>query len=897
MFVLSLLALFGCRQQSKTITTETGIVDSIADVDADGYSAAEDCDDNDADINPGAEEICDGIDNNCDGEIDEEVLLVFYADSDGDGFGNPDISTEACENTDGFVQNGSDCDDGNDTVYPSAEELCDELDNDCNDLIDDGLGEIYLVDADGDGFGDDDNPIEACDLRDGLSAIGGDCNDQDATISPVGIELCDEVDNNCDGQVDEGVTITFYADADEDGYGDDATTVESCSLPESYVTQGGDCDDIDTLVYPGAPEICDAQDNNCDGVIDEDDAVDAPLWYADTDEDNYGDTNSTITSCSQPTGYVADNTDCNDNNDLISPAMAESCDGLDNNCDGVIDEDGAIGGLTYYLDSDMDNYGHVGVSVISCSQPNGYVLDGSDCDDNDNDIYPGAVEYCNTEDDNCDGTIDEDSAVDASLWYADVDTDGYGDPSISVAACSQPPGYTEDNMDCNDDDININPDAVEYCNSVDDNCDGTIDEDTAVDALIWYGDFDEDGYGDLAEVKSACVVPSGYVDDNTDCDDNDDDTYPGAVEYCNLEDDDCDGDVDEDSEGSPSWYADLDSDGYGDDSNMLQSCQQPLGYVSDNSDCNDTDNEVNPLAVEYCNSVDDNCDGTIDEDTAVDVLTWYEDFDVDGFGDPNVFVDSCDAPLGYTADDTDCDDTNDTIFYGATEVCGDGLDNDCDGDVDEDITGTEECPATSCKELYDLGYTTDGLYWLDSDGDLDVSDAWQAFCDMTRDGGGWTKVESAQYPHFFSDPGWEEYGLADEANYTQLTMLDDFATNGVYTFRFEVGNSGSWNGGSRSHFTIWSQQHNPTNSSTNGSGYTYISGEESTTCGGFNGLHYEYYVQSGLHTVISDVDNTDNAGCWWMQVVPLVDYNCCGGYLEGYGGASNGHSWQALYIR
>ena len=186
----------------------------------------------------------------------------------------------------------------------------------------------------------------------------------------------------------------------------------------------------------------------------------------------------------------------------------------------------------------------------------------------------------------------------------------------------------------------------------------------------------------------------------------------------------------------------------------------------------------------------------------------------------------------------------------------------------------------------------DGVYWIDPDNDGDLADVRQAYCDMNDDDGGWTKLSSAQYPFFFSTATWDTYGNSSDSNYVFLTDLDDFAENGVYTLRYEVGSSSSWLD-TRTHYTVWTQEHNPFENATDGSDYTFIDGEESTTCSGFNGLHNTYQAYSKA----TDVDTTDNYGCWWQQVVPTQDYNCCGGYLEGYGGSGNGHSWQSMWIR
>jgi len=176
---------------------------------------------------------------------------------------------------------------------------------------------------------------------------------------------------------------------------------------------------------------------------------------------------------------------------------------------------------TWYADSDGDGYGDASSSRDACSQPTGYVADATDCEDAEVTTNPGADEYCDGHDDDCDGSVDEDDAMDVAIWYLDYDGDGYGDASASADACSQPYGYVADATDCDDAEATINPAAAEYCNGDDDDCDGSVDEDDAVDASTWYGDGDGDGYGDASNSANACSAPSGYVADATDCDDGD----------------------------------------------------------------------------------------------------------------------------------------------------------------------------------------------------------------------------------------------------------------------------------------------------------------------------------------------------------------------------------------
>ncbi|PTX41436.1 putative secreted protein (Por secretion system target), partial [Christiangramia gaetbulicola] len=193
---------------------------------------------------------------------------------------------------------------------------------------------------------------------------------------------------------------------------DAATNIDTCENPgEGYATQAGDCNDNDLSINPGATEVCDGIDNDCDSLIDDDDpdVTGQSTWYADADGDGFGDPNTTLESCGQPEGYVADNTDCNDdwNNGgaAINPGATEICDGIDNNCDGQIDE--GVSTTTYYVDNDGDGYGvdDAATNIDTCENPGaGYATQAGDCDDTNNSIYPGAVEIADDGiDQDCDG--------------------------------------------------------------------------------------------------------------------------------------------------------------------------------------------------------------------------------------------------------------------------------------------------------------------------------------------------------------------------------------------------------------------------------------------------------------------------------------------------------------
>lgn len=179
---------------------------SPVDADGDGFPADQDCNDEDARIYPGADEICDDIDNDCDGQIDEIGAIggsVWYADHDGDGFGDPDVSIEACDPPSGYTSDHTDCNDDDETAYPGAEEICDGVDNNCNASIDEGLEQTWYADSDGDGYGDPDTAISDCDPGSGYVDNDDDCDDSNASTQPGRSDYCNGIDDDCDGLIDE----------------------------------------------------------------------------------------------------------------------------------------------------------------------------------------------------------------------------------------------------------------------------------------------------------------------------------------------------------------------------------------------------------------------------------------------------------------------------------------------------------------------------------------------------------------------------------------------------------------------------------------------------------------------------------------------------------------------
>ncbi|MBI4599197.1 putative metal-binding motif-containing protein [Candidatus Uhrbacteria bacterium] len=632
-----------------------------------------DCADTDQDVHPGATETCNNQDDDCDGEADEGVNNAYYFDGDNDGYGDPTIPTQGCEQVDGYVDNALDCDDTQASVNPEAAEACNGIDDDCDSEVDQDLETTtFYVDADEDGFGDPDaETTEACRAPEGYVDNAGDCEDADAATYPGAPEQCDGIDNDCDEVVDNDVTTSrWYMDADGDGYGT-GEGVEDCLQPAGTVLRSGDCNDGNPAVNPGVTEVCNEADDDCDGAAD--DGIQKTQYYRDADVDGYGAADGSIQACSQPDGYVGHNADCDDSRSNVHPGAPEECDGLDNDCDTQFDEGVKT---NYFEDVDGDGYGDAGKGIQACTQPDGYVANSLDCDDTRSTVHPGAVEVCNGIDDDCDGVADDGLKV---IYHEDLDGDGFGNAAVSTQACAQPSGYVLDNSDCDDSDDQTHPGATEVCDNIDNDCNTQIDDGLA--RSVWYLDSDSDGYGDSGEATEACAQPSGYVSADDDCDDTDAAVHPNAPEQCNGADDDCDGDIDE-SVLYQTWYEDIDGDGYGNGAVTKADCVQPFGYVTVSGDCDDGNGAIYPGALEQCNSLDDDCDGVADDGVQI---AYYPDDDGDRYGKAGSSpAYACSPPSGYTNNNTDCDDTRSSVYPGATETCN-GLDDDCDGQADDGV--------------------------------------------------------------------------------------------------------------------------------------------------------------------------------------------------------------------
>ena len=696
-----------------------GCVQYLQDKDTDGYGKAGaakclcgpggdyaalqggDCDDTAYGVNPGAKESCNLADDDCDGLVDEDGAVgcvTRFFDGDKDGFGKDGTSKCLCSTGGDYsATQGGDCDDTSGAVFPFATEACNNIDDDCDGQIDEGDAagcKAYFLDADADGFGASGKAPKCLCTGSGqyTAQVGGDCNDAVDTIKPGGLETCNGADDDCDGVVDESGAdgcLTYYRDIDQDTYGLTTDTKCACAASTPYTaTQGGDCDDTDASAKPGAPELCNLKDDNCNGAVDEG-ASGCTGFYADQDGDGWGDTSKTTCSCGATGIYTTTKKgDCNDANPQIFPTAPESCNGVDDDCDGEIDEAGSQGCQAFYNDVDNDTFGVTTDAKCLCAAAGSYKASkGGDCDDQVAAVNPGATESCNGKDDDCDAEIDEAGATGCSQFLLDKDGDTYGKTGDVKCLCAATGDYSAtQGGDCNDLASGVHPGAAEVCNGVDDNCDGQVDETGTGGCVTYYEDTDGDGFGKTGSTKCSCG-PSGKFTAAVggDCDDANAQVFPNAQEQCNGKDDDCDTKIDEaGAAGCTNRYKDADNDTFGVTTDFQCLCAATGDYkASQGGDCADTDPQTFPGATEICDKKDNDCDGIVDEGVQTGCSTWFQDKDGDGFGKTGVTKCLCGAEGDYQATEGgDCNDTNAAVNPGSTEVCN-SVDDDCDGVIDE----------------------------------------------------------------------------------------------------------------------------------------------------------------------------------------------------------------------
>ena len=767
---------------------------------------------------------------------------AWYADSDGDGFGDELVSVLSCTQPVNYVSNSEDCNDSDELITPAT---------------------VWYLDSDGDGYGDNGTSTTQCEQPDGYVSDNTDCDDSSDLINPA---------------------TTWYADVDEDGFGDTNVSLVQCDQPVGYVLDNTDCDDSDDTITPelvwyvdldgdGQGDSSDLGIMSCeqpDGYVsnktDCDDnnsnEFDGQTWYVDSDGDGYGDSGNMITQCEQPDGYVVNDSDCDDSDAEEFPGQAWF---PDTDEDGFGDKtyrewtsygSGLNGPVLVMTESGDDIY--VGGSFTTAGEGSASRIAKWDKTSNSwsalgtglngtvrtilvegDDIYVGgdfsqaggssALRIAKW------NTLSETwsplgSGTNATVYALALhESKLFVGGSFSTAGGSSSPFLAEWNVDTEDwtavtganssiRDLMVVNDKLyaggaftlingvsasrvaEYSlsnltwipmgsgvnatvlslavNGTDVFVGGlftTAGGASANRAAKWDSNLgtwsslsligDGENVFDLAIVNQQLYAAAEFTiasgsppfvtyDQEYEVVEWDMETeqwsslqnapnsrvyavasssnllYVGGPSFLNsyggkvsctmpagfvTDHSDCD-DSDDSINPGTTWYADSDGDGFGDSETTLSQCDQPEGYVLDNTDCNDTDETINPNT------------------------TWYADTDDDGFGDVNVTLTQCEQPAGYVLDNTDCDDNDDlinpaTIWY---------------EDVDEDGFGDVSSMLVQCDQP--VGYVLNDNDCNDTDDTIHPNTVWYA--DTDGDGFGdlsITTMSCTQPADFVSD--------------------------------------------------------------------------------------------------------------------------------------------------